>query len=174
MPHLKSSSTLLLLCLFFAGCQSPSVFNIQTAHTTVNDLHVIQVHSNRVQQKCLFLEGEAKNNWRHQYFRYILNDKNEVFEVMEATNQDKETCFSQVQKIEKILQSELRVKICVRDELKSNIQDTSIQNTLIDFGPLGKHGLTYEPLTFDSICNSKKCVSNNEVWVNTCPGFVKH
>jgi hypothetical protein len=162
------------MCLFITGCQSASIFSIDTFHTEVDDLHVIQVRSDRIRQKCLFLNAEAENSWRHQYFMYALNDKNEVFEIMQSTNQDKDTCYSQAQKIEKILQSDSQVKICVRDELKRNIPEPSSQNTPIQFGPLGKHKVTYEALTFDSICNSKKCFSNNENWVNTCPGFVKH
>jgi hypothetical protein len=174
MLHLKSSSILLSMCLFTAGCQSTPVFNIETFHTKVNDLHVIQVRADRIQQKCLFLNAEAENSWRHQYFMYILNDKNEVLEIMESTNQDRDTCHSQAQKIDKILRPASHVKICVRDELKKNVQEPSSENTPIQFGSLGKHNVNYEALTFDSICNSKKCLSNNEVWVNTCPGFVKH
>ncbi len=174
MAHLKSSSIVSVMCLFIIGCQSTRIFNIETFHTKVNDLHFIQVRADRVQQKCLYLNAEAENNWRHQYFMYVLNDKNEVFEIMESTNQDKDTCYTQAQKIDKILRSESKVKICVRDELKRSIQDPTGQNAPIQFGPLGKHKVTYEALTFDSICNSKKCVSNNSVWVNTCPGFVKN
>ncbi len=173
MPRLKNSSIVLSLCLFITGCQSTPAFNIETFHTKADDLHVIQVHSDRIRQKCLFLNAESENNWRHQYFIYILNDKNEVLEIMESTNQDKDTCYSQAHKIGKILQSESQVKICARDELK-NIQDAREHKTLIQFDPLGSHKVTYEALTFDSICNSKKCLSNNEPWVNTCPGFVKH
>ena len=173
MLHLKNSSFVLSLCLFIAGCQSAPVFNIKTFHTNADDLHVIQVRSNRIRQKCLFLNAEAENNWRHQYFMYVLNEENEVLEIMQSTNQDKDTCHSHVHKIDKILQSESQVKICARDELK-NIQDAQEQKTVIPFDQLGRHKVAFEALTLDSICNSKKCVSNNEPWVNTCPGFVKH
>lgn len=173
MPHLKSSLTAISLYLFIAGCQSTPIFNIETFHTKANDLHVIQVQSSRVQQKCLFFIAEAENNWRHQYFMYVLNDKNEVLEIMQPTNQDKDSCYSQVQKIDKILQSESQVKICVRDEFK-NLQDSHEQKAPIQFGSLGSYKVNYEALTFDSICSSKRCLSNNEVWVNTCPGFIKH
>lgn len=174
MRHLKGSSIILSLLFFIAGCQSAQVFNINTFHTNGEDLHVISVNSDRVRQKCLFFNAEAENNWRHQYFLYILNDKNEVLEFMQSTNQDKTTCESQVNRIEKILQSEPQVRLCVRSELKKKPQSSEIQNEVIHFGSLGDHGVSYESLTLDSICNSKKCVSNNSVWVNTCPGFVKH
>lgn len=104
---------------------------------------------------------------------YVLNDKNEVFEIMHSANQDKDSCYAQMSKIEKILQSESQVKVCARDELKKNPQDSQVQGTLVKFGLLGDHKVSYEPLTLDSICNSKKCISNNEMLVNTCPGFVK-
>ncbi len=173
MRRLKNRFIVLSLYLFIAGCQSAPVFNIETFHTKADDLHVIQVSSNRVRQNCLFFNAEAENNWRHQYFMYILNDKNEVLEIMQSTHQDKDTCSSQEHRIEKILQSGSQVKICARDELK-NVQNTQEQKALIQFGPLGRHKVNYEALTLDTICNSKKCLSNNEAWVNTCPGFVKH
>ena len=104
---------------------------------------------------------------------YVLNDKNEVLEIMQPTNQDKDSCYSQIQKIDKILQSESQVKICVRDEFK-DVQGPHEQRAPIQFGSLGSHKVNYEALTFDSICSSKRCLSNNEVWVNTCPGYIKH
>jgi hypothetical protein len=79
MPRLKSSSIMLLMSLFITGCQSAPIFKIETFHTNVDDLHVIQVRSERIIQKCLFLNAEAENNWRHQYFMYVLNDKNEAW-----------------------------------------------------------------------------------------------
>lgn len=174
MRHLKNSSIALLLCFFAAGCQSAPTFNIKTFHTQGEDLHVISVNSNRVRQKCLFLNAEAENNWRHQYFMYILNDKNEVLEIMQSTNQDKTTCESQVSGIEKILRSEPQAKLCARGELKKISKSSEVQNKPIQFDGHGNHRISYESLTLDSICNSKKCLSNNSVWVDTCPGFVKH
>jgi hypothetical protein len=174
MRHLKSKSIVLLLYFYVAGCQSAPVFNLKTFHTNGDDLHVIFVSSDRVQQKCLFFDAEAENNWRHQYLMYILSDKNEVLEIMQSTNQDKITCESQISTIEKILQAEPQVRLCVRSELKKNSQDSEVQKKPIRFGTLGDHKVSYESLTLDSVCNSKKCVSNNSVWVNTCPGFVKH
>lgn len=168
----------LSLCFFISACQSTKVFNLETLpvekKSNQNNLHVIYVNSDRVQQKCLFFNAEAENNWRHQYLIYVLDEKNEVLEIMQPTNQDKDSCYSQVRAIEKILQSQSVVKMCVRDELKKNIQNPGDQNGFIQFGPLGSHKITYEALTLDSICSSKKCFSNNEMWVNTCPGFVKN
>lgn len=176
MQNLKSN-LLLFLCFYISACQSAEVFHLKTfpaaPKSNLNDLHIIHVNSDRVLQKCLFFNAEAENNWRHQYLMYILTDRNEVLEIMQSTNQDKNACYSQVHKIEKILHSESQVKICVRDELKRNIEDSGSQNDSIQFGSLGSHKITYDALTFDSICNSKKCLNHNEMWINTCPGFVK-
>jgi len=174
MRHLKSNSIVLLLCFIVVGCHSAPIFNHKTFHTSGDDLHVLFVNSDRVQQKCLFFNAEAENNWRHQYLMYILNDKNEALEIMQSTNQDKDTCKAQVNAIEKILQFEPQVKLCVRGELKASFQDPGKKSGAIRFGRLGDHKISYESLTLDSVCNSKKCVSNNSVWVNTCPGFEKH
>lgn len=178
MLNLKSNSFLLFFCLVISACQSTDTFNLKTfpgvKQDKTHDLHVIQVNSDRVRQKCLFLNAEAENNWRHQYFVYILDDKNEVLEIMQPTHLDKDSCHSQFHEIEKLLQSESKVNVCVRDELKKDIQNPENQKERVQFGSLGSHPVGYAPLTLDSVCNSKKCFSNNEVWINTCPGFVKH
>lgn len=177
MRNLKISSLLLSLCFFISACQSTKGFSLKTfpaaKHSSLGDLQVIHVNSDRVRQKCLFFNAEAENNWRHQYFLYILNVKNEVLEIMQPTNQDKDSCYSQVRKIEKILRSESHVKVCARDELKKEVQNPKAQGELIQFGSLGDHRVAYGSLTLESICNSKECLSNNDVWVNTCPGFAK-
>ena len=173
MRLLKSRFILISLYLFIAGCQSTPIFNIETFHSKADDLHIIRVRSDRVRQNCLFLNAEAENNWRHQYFLYILNDKNEVLEIMHSTNQDKDSCSSQIHRIDKILQSESQVKICARDKLVK-IQDARKQKAPPRAGSHGNHKVAYEALTLDSICNAKECFSNNEPWTNTCPGFVKH
>lgn len=174
MRRLKIKFPVFLLWIFSAGCQSAPVFNLKTFHTKADDLHVIVVDSDRVQQKCLFFDAEAENNWRHQYLMYILTNKSEGIEVMQSTNQDKETCEAQVGAIEKMLKSEPQVKLCVRGELKASPQDSKVQSGPILFGRLGNHKVSYEPLTLDSVCTSKKCTGDNSAWVNTCPGFVKH
>jgi hypothetical protein len=177
MQTLRSNLILLTLCFYISACQTTKVFNLKTfpaaKQSNLSDLHVIYVNSDRVRQKCLFFDAEAENNWRHQYLMYVLNDKNEVLEIMQPTNQDKDSCYSQIRTIEKILQTEAQVNICARDELKNTNQDPQSQEESIPFGPLGNHKVTYESLTLDSVCNSKKCLSSNEMWVNTCPGFTK-
>ena len=178
MQNLKSKLFLLFVLYFFtSACQSIKGFNLKTfvadPKSNLSDLQVIYVRSDRVKQKCLFFNAEAENRWRHQYFMYVLTDENEVLEIMQSTNQDKGSCNAQTNKIEKILQSESHVKICARDKLKKHVQESGDQNVFIQFGSLGSHEVTYDSLTFDSICNSKKCFTSNEMWVNTCPGFVK-
>ena len=104
---------------------------------------------------------------------YVLGEKKEALEIMQSTNQDKDTCEAQVKAIEKILGAEPQVKICVRDQLRRS-QVPDAQKELISFGLLGQHKVVQEGLTFDTICNSKKCVGDNSAWVDTCPGFVKN
>ena len=173
MQNLKIRSTLFLILIFILSCQSLVVYNIKTFHTNADELHVIQTKSNRIIQNCLFLDAEKENKWRHQYFMYVLNDKNQVIEIMQSTHQDKETCEAQIQSIKKLIKAEPAVKLCLRGELKNYIADSISKNEIKDFNQLGKHELSFESLTLDSICNSKTCVSNNAAWVNTCPGFIK-
>ncbi len=178
MQTLKSNFLLFALCFNISACQSTKVFNLKTFpeanESHPNDIHIIEVNSDRIRQKCLFFNAEAENNWRHQYLLYVLNDRNEVLEIMQPINQDKDSCYSQIHTIEKMLQAETQVKICVRDELKNSQQDLQSHMEPVQFGPLGNHMVRYESLTLDSICNSKKCLSNNAMWTNTCPGFTKH
>lgn len=178
MHNLKSNLFHSVFFLLVSACQSTPAFKIATFpernRSNLYDLHVIDVVSNRIQQKCLFLNAEDENQWRHQYFMYVLNDKNEVLEIMQSTNQDKDSCQIQLNKIEKNLKPESLVKLCVRGELKKNVPQSEDQDEFIKFGTLGGHKVVYEALTLDSICNSKECFSNNDVWVNTCPGFVKY
>jgi len=115
---LNLRSNLLLICLLICACQSTNHFKLKTFHTSGDDLHVIEVKSDRVRQECLFFNAEAENNWRYQYLMYVLNDKNEMLEIMQPTHQDKDSCYSQVREIEKLLRSESQVRLCVRDKLK--------------------------------------------------------
>lgn len=172
MPILKNNLFLLLFTTLVSACQSTRVFRMETFQNQNGDLHIIHTNSDHVRQRCLFLNAEKENNWRHQYFIYVLNDKNEVLEIMKSTHTDGDFCRSQVHSIEKVLREEPQAKICVRDEVKK-IHGPETQKELISFGPLGEHKVTYEGLTFDSICNSKKCVGNNSAWIDTCPGFAK-
>ena len=150
--------SLLALAFLMASCQSQKVFEMQNykgVNSKTEDLHVIHVNSSRVQQECLFFDAEAENKWRHQYFMYVLNDKAETIEIMQSTNQDKETCIAQIKAIGAILKQEPVVRICIRGETKSDPKSA-------------------DAVTFDSICNSSKCYGDNSAWVDTCPGFKKH
>jgi hypothetical protein len=172
MQNLKNSLFLFFFSSLISACQSTKAFRLETFPDLKGELHIIQTNSDRVQQKCLFMNAEGDNNWRHQYFMYVLSDKSEVLEVMESTHTDGDSCSSQFHAVEKILKAEPQVKICVRDELrKSQVPDA--QRELILFSSLGQHKVTHQGLTFDTICNSKKCVGDNSPWVDTCPGFVK-
>ena len=172
MVRLRNKVMLLYLTFFISACQSHHAFNIKTLHTDVDDLHIIQVASERVKQECIFLDAEAENKWRHLYLMHVLNNQNEVLEIMQPTHLDKETCEVQFRRIEKILQDDSQIKLCIRDELKKKNFGQN-QGEMIHFSSLGKYSVAYETLTLDTICNSGKCFSNNSVWVNTCPGFVK-
>lgn len=173
MLNLKSS--LILLYIFICACQSTRSFELKTFHTSVDDLHVIEVSSSRVRQKCLFLNAEAENQWRHQYVMHVLDENNNALEIIHPINQDKDSCHEQMLAIEKLLGSESKVRLCVRDSLKKkSLGALRDRERFVQFGSLGTHRIAYETLTLDSICGSKKCVGNNSAWVNTCPGFVKH
>lgn len=171
MRLLKNSLSILVLCWQITGCQSHQVYEIKTFSMDGSELHIINVSSDRISQKCLFFNAEAENNWRHQYFLYILNDKNEVLEAMQSTNTDKETCHLQLTKVKKILESTPQVRLCIRDDLKTSRHKAQDPAESIQFGELGQHRVVYEMLTFDSICGSKKCLSDNAAWINTFPGF---
>lgn len=173
MKLLKNSSVFLAL-YFSIGCQLIDSFNIKTIYTGGGHLHIINVQPNHIRQECTFLNAEGENNWRHQYSMYILNDRDEVIELIAPTHLDKDSCRSRAQKIQNIIQSNSKLRICARDELKKKNPKSSGPTATIQFGPSGNHRVAYETLTFDSICSFKKCFSNNEVWVNTCPGFVQY
>lgn len=174
MRNLKIS-LFFIACIVLLGCQSSRVFEIKThldksdSHG-INDLQVVSVSTDRIKQECYFINAEAENSWRHQYFMYVLNDKNEVITVMHPTNQDDEQCLSHFKKVEKILKKVSKVQMCLRGEYKKNFE----LNELYDFGHLGLHKESYKSMSFDTICNEKECYSINETWTDTCPGFVKH
>ena len=169
MKNLKNKFITFAVLPLTIGCQSLRVFQIDN----FDDLHVITTKVNRVNQKCVFLDAEAENKWRHQYVMYLLDDKNQVVEVLQSTHMDKDSCYSQMNEIQKVLKKDSVARVCARDNLKQReISDSP--GDLISFGSLGSHKVSYKPLTFDSICNSKKCVGDNSAWIKTCPGFVKH
>jgi hypothetical protein len=172
MQNLKNSLFLLFFGFLISACQSKPTFRFESFRDANEDLHIIRVNSDRVQQKCLFMNAEGDNNWRHQYFMYVLNDKSEVLEIMESTHIDGDSCRSQFDAIENMLKAAGQVKVCVRNEVKMKSL-SGAQKELVSFGPLGQHSVTQDGLTFDTICNSKKCVGDNSAWVKTCPGFPK-
>lgn len=160
MKNLKSNRLCILSFLFLFACQSAPVFEIKTfpkpPQAKLDDHHVIRVKSNRIQQECLFFNAEAENKWRHQYFMYILTDKDEVLPIMHVINQDGETCQKQLRKIQKVLKQEAHVKVCANSDLEK-IKKFNPEDTPIQFEQLGKYKVAYEPLFLDSICNSKDC-----------------
>jgi len=171
--HLKNKVIVALLYTFNLGCQSAGVYKIQTYRIKDLDFQVIQVSSNRIQQKCLFLNAEEGNEWRHQYLMFILSNKNEVLEIAAPHNTDKESCREKIAAIEKMLQFKSEIRMCARDGLKQKNAREGSWEEVADFGSLGAHKVKYESLTFDSICHSRKCYGDNSAYTYTCPGFVK-
>lgn len=171
MKNLKrNKSSLLIVLIFVYGCQSTATFKIKTFEQ--EELHVVEIDSNRITQECYFMNAEKENKWRHQYILNLLNDKNEVIPVYNPTNQGIDECMAHFKKVEKVLKIEPRVKLCVRDKLEKR---TDKETVLVphDFGSLGKYKSTYHALTFDTICNSQTCHSISDTWTRTCPGFKK-
>lgn len=166
MQNLKNK-LFLILPFFLTACRSTPVFDIKTfpasPKTKLDDHHLIRIKSNRIQQECLFLNAEAENKWRHQYFMYVLTDKNEVLPIMHAINQEGSVCKEQLKKIQKILNQESEVKICANSEFTKEIKEDERPERSIEFGPLGSYQVVYDTLFFDSICNSKDCFMYNEV-----------
>ena len=167
MRNLSCKSILFSLALsHLASCQTTSTFNMKADDKKV--LNVITIDSNRLTQECYFLNAAKENNWRHSYLIHMLNQHNEVITAMYPITLDKEACGEHLKKVEKILLTAGKVKLCVRDKLdKDSRKDTTI-NKIIDFGPLGKHSSPYDYLTFDTICSSKTCVSISDTWTYTC------
>jgi hypothetical protein len=173
MATSKNKICLIYFSLFLVGCQT---FNLNTHQSpdgdSDRDLHTVHVTSNRVRQECGFLDASDENHWRHQYVMYILNEKNEVFEIMHPINQVRETCEANKKRIEKILSSDLVVKICLREGLVGSERDKEVDYNYVDFGKLGRHLIKFEGLEFDSICNLKECFRNEHFYpLENCPGF---
>lgn len=159
MKNLKNN-LFVLLTFTFLGCATQKNFRINSFPSTdgYDDFHAITVNSNRIIQKCLFLDAEDENKWRHQYIMYVLNDNDEVIPIMYSIHQEKSICLAHLKKIEKILKKDPQVRLCVKDKLTADVSDS----TLYDFGTLGKHFARYDLLTFDSICNSSDCYNYNQ------------
>ncbi len=166
MRNLKNKLFFIILPFLLMACQSTPVFDIKTfpapPKTKLDDHHLIRIKSNRIKQECLFLNAEAENKWRHQYFIYLLTDKNEVLPIMHAINQEGSVCKEQLKKIQKILNQESEVKICAQSELTKEIKEDERFDRPIEFGPLGSHQVVYDALFLDSICNSKNCFIYDE------------
>lgn len=170
MANLRNSTLFILLFWLSTSCTllSAQKYSINTypSATGGDTQQVITVSSDHIQQKCIFLNAEAENSWRHQYFMYILNDKDEVIPVMHNLNQDKTTCEAQIKKIEKIYQTSSEVRICLRGDIKKYNQYPE----QITFGKLGSHTTKYDELWFQAICNTKNCYTYDSL-IDTCPGF---
>lgn len=169
MKNLKKSDLIFLVfAVFLCGCQSSHSFKMTTLEK--EELNIIETDRNRIIQECYFMNAEKENNWRHQYVLYILNEKNEAIPAFYPTNQGKEECLAHLNRVEKILKNQTRIRLCVRDHLEKMPSD-QFEPEVHDFGPLGKHMSPYYALTFDTICNSKECLSISNTWTHTCPGF---
>ncbi len=173
MKHLKNSIIFSLLCTFNSGCQSTGSYKIKTYHIKNQDFQVIQVSSNRIRQECLFLNAEDEGKWRHQYLMFVLNDENEAMEIAHPHNMDIESCQEQIVQVEKILRAANRTILCARESLKQKSSAGGSWQDKADFGYLGVHAVKYDSLTFDTICDSKKCYGDNSAYTYTCPGFIK-
>ncbi len=175
MPALLSSLLkTFIIFIIFTGCQTNPVYSIKTISDPADpsnksfDLQVIHVNSNRIKQECYFVNAESDQNWRHQYFLYILKDNNTVMTLMHPFNQDDDQCNEQLTKIANILKVNSSVKICARDELK--VDTESVESKIKhDFKNLGSYPESGEILTLDRICGSKSCFSNSKIWTTTCP-----
>jgi len=171
MLNLKNRMAFILPCILSLGCQSR--YKIETYHIEDQEFHVIQIPVNRVKQQCLFLNAEDEGKWRHQYLMLVLNANNDTMEITDPLNMDIESCKKQILEIEKIMKVESIVNLCVRGPLKMNTTHDGSWLDTVDFGFLGVHHVRYESLTFDTICNSKKCYGDNSAYTYTCPGFTK-
>lgn len=166
MQHLKNN-LLLILTFLAAGCQSVPVFEVQTLpappKTKLGDRHIIRIQSNRVQQECLFLNAEAENKWRHQYFMYLLTDKSEVLPIMYSINQEGSVCREQLNRIQKILDRAPEVTICANSELTKNIKEDERIDSPVHFRHLGTYTVVYDALFLDAVCSSKDCFVYKDV-----------
>lgn len=159
-------ATILAISLI-SGCQSSQKFEIKPIE---GELYTIEIRNSRVSQECYFMNAEKENQWRHQYILYMLTDSNDVIPVHYPINQDKDECLKQVKQVDEILKNTPTVRLCLRGKLEK-FADSKTTVQPLDFGPLGKFNPSYEALTFDTICNSKKCLSISDTWTYTCPPF---
>lgn len=78
-----------------------SIYSFPSKHD-LDAFQIVTVSSDRILQKCIFLNAEAENKWRHLYFIFILNDKNEAIQVMYPLDVDISTCVALKKKIKQI------------------------------------------------------------------------
>ncbi len=171
MKNLRSNLFVFLLLMVLVSCKSQAALEIHSFDSKgeTKDLQVVTLNSKSIVQKCIFLNAEDENQWRHDYVMYILNEHQEVIPVMSSLHLAKSVCKEQIKKIKKILNKYQQVKLCLRGKIKAE----STSNEFVDFGKQGKPPIKYESLIFDSICSTNDCYSVNEAWTETCPGFKK-
>lgn len=165
MKSLKNR-LLLIYLIALAGCQSNKAFDIQSFKN--DELHIVKIYTERIKHECYFVNAEKENKWRHQYFLYMLSNKNKVITVMFPTNQGKPECMDHLKKVERIFKNNKEVKFCLRGEIKNKPSD---EGEMQDFKHLGIHKTENYALTFDTVCNSKECYSISDTWTNTCPSM---
>lgn len=169
MKFSKSSHLLILAWAAVAlGCQSTQGFRLTSLG--YDEIHVVETATNRVVHECYFVNAAAENNWRYQYFLYLLDEKNRVIPVLYPTNQGDVECKAHLKKVEKILARATHVKLCLHDRLRAS-NDPRDHNQSVNFGELGIHTWSYEGLTFDRICDAKECYALQDVFSSTCPTF---
>lgn len=172
MKNLKNKIYVFIFIFSLSGCKTKDVFEIKSfdSRTGSGELHILTVKSDHVKQECIFLNAEDENKWRHQYMMYILNSNNEVIPVMYSVHQEKSVCLEHLKKVEKILKKYPQVKMCLREKIEKDSTSNMIQN----FEIYGSRPVKFEMLTFDSICSSGECYTDNAAWKETCPGFKKN
>jgi len=81
MIYLRNSSLFALLFWLSTSCaiQNEKKFSIESFPSKYDHkaFQIVNLSSNSIQQKCIFLNAEAENSWRHLHLMYFLNDKNE-------------------------------------------------------------------------------------------------
>ncbi len=169
----KLKNNFIILILFISGCKLNPTFEIKTyPPNEYTQFHVLNIGSQRITHECKFFNAKDDQNWRHHYYMYILNDKNEVITAQFPLDQDIDDCTNYLKKIEKILKKSDTVQMCLRGEFSKKY--IGPEDVIIDFKSLGKYAKSFDSQYLDTICNSKQCNSNNETWIDTCPGFVQH
>lgn len=130
-----------LITTLVVGCQSTKSFQMTT--DVEKELHVIEIDTNRIIQKCHFMNAEKENCWRHQYILHVLNKQNEAISLYNPTNQGNQECLSHLIKVQNFLKKESHVTLCARENLEKRTNKEVIPKAL-HFGPLGKRIDSYK------------------------------